>query len=144
MSYEIEGKLIVKGDIIEVSDKFRKREFVIEKSEQGGNGQTFTDKIKFQLTQKNCGAIDGNNVGDNVKVTFNIKGTEWNKDGKTSYFTNLDAWKIEKVNSDGSSTEGESTRVDPLAGIKIEEGTEDDFFNDSDSSASSDSDDLPF
>ena len=137
MSYEITGKLIVKGYTVDVSDKFRKREFVIEKSDTN-NGQTFVDKIKLQLTQKSCGVIDGIVVGDNVNVHFNIKGSEWSKDGKTSYFTNLDAWKVDKVNEDGNINEGESTRVNPLSGTTIEEGTEDDFFNESET------DDLPF
>jgi hypothetical protein len=30
-----------------------------------------------------------------VKVSFNIKGNRWEKDGKVNYITNLDAWRIE-------------------------------------------------
>lgn len=37
------------------------------------------------------------NIGDEVKVSFNIKGSKWMKDGKENYFTNLDAWRIEQV-----------------------------------------------
>ena len=131
MSYEIKGKLIFKGDIIDVSDKFRKREFVVETSENS-NGQTFTEKVKLQLTQKNCGVIDSISVGDNINTHFNIKGSEWSKGGKTSYFTNLDAWKVDKIDENGDISES-PIRVDPLAG-KIEVGTENDFFDD----------DLPF
>ena len=32
-----------------------------------------------------------------IKVSFNIKGNKWEKDGKISYFNNLDAWKFEKL-----------------------------------------------
>jgi hypothetical protein len=39
------------------------------------------------------------NLNDDIKVHFNIRGNKWEKDGKVSYFTNLDAWRIEKVNS---------------------------------------------
>jgi hypothetical protein len=37
------------------------------------------------------------NLGDEVKVSFNIKGTKWVKDGKENYITNLDAWRLEQV-----------------------------------------------
>ena len=37
------------------------------------------------------------NLGDTVKVLFNIKGSKWNKDGKDNYITNLDAWRMEAV-----------------------------------------------
>jgi hypothetical protein len=37
------------------------------------------------------------NLGDEVKVQFNIKGTRWEKDGRTNYITNLDAWRMESV-----------------------------------------------
>jgi hypothetical protein len=37
------------------------------------------------------------NMGDDVKVQFNIKGTKWNKSGVDNYITNLDAWRMETV-----------------------------------------------
>jgi hypothetical protein len=96
MSFEISGKLIEKFDTVQVSDRFKKREFVIEKTESNG-GMEFTDHIKFQLTQDRCNLIDAINLNDDIKVSFNIRGNKWEKDGKVSYFTNLDAWRIEKV-----------------------------------------------
>jgi len=107
MSYEIEGKLIVKSDTVQVSDKFKKREFVLEKSEDS-NGETYTETIKFQSVQANCDKLDSVNVGDNIKISFNIKGRKWDKDGKVSYFNNLDAWKVEKVSGDTPTAEPEA------------------------------------
>ncbi|HKL07185.1 MAG TPA: DUF3127 domain-containing protein, partial [Bacteroidales bacterium] len=98
MSFEISGKLIEKFDTVKVSDRFKKREFVIEKTESNG-GMEFTDHIKFQLTQDRCNLIDAMNLNDDIKVHFNIRGNKWEKDGKVSYFTNLDAWRIENVNA---------------------------------------------
>jgi hypothetical protein len=46
--------------------------------------------------------IDRVNIGDEIKVHFNIKGTKWEKEGKINYFTNLDAWRIEQVAQPGS------------------------------------------
>jgi len=38
-------------------------------------------------------------MNEEVKVTFNIKGNRWEREGKVNYFTNLDAWKIERTSS---------------------------------------------
>ena len=96
MSYEITGRLIARFDIVQRSESFKTREFVIEKAEEA-NGRTFTNFVKFQCVQDKTAMPDRFNIGDEVKVQFNIKGTKWEKDGKTSYFTNLEAWRIENV-----------------------------------------------
>lgn len=101
MSFEISGKIIEKYNTIQVNDRFKKREFVIEKTESNG-GMEFTDHIKFQLTQDRCSLVDNIEVNDEVKVSFNIRGNKWERDGKVNYFTNLDAWRIEKVQADQS------------------------------------------
>ena len=36
-------------------------------------------------------------LNEEVKIWFNLKGNKWERDGKINYFTNLDAWKIEKT-----------------------------------------------
>jgi len=102
MAFEISGKIIEKYNTIQVSDRFKKREFVIEKTESNG-GMEFTDHIKFQLTQDRCNLIENIEVNDDVKVSFNIRGNKWEKDGKVNYFTNLDAWRIEKAQDLGQS-----------------------------------------
>ncbi|OSZ82424.1 hypothetical protein CAP35_03910 [Chitinophagaceae bacterium IBVUCB1] len=94
MSLEVTGKLLVKNPTQVVSDKFRKREFVLELAEEI-NGSTYTNFAKMQLVQQKCDILDRFNEGDTVKVSFNIKGNRWEKDGKVNYITNLDAWRIE-------------------------------------------------
>jgi len=95
MSFEITGKLIEKYNTIQVNDRFKKREFVLERTESNG-GMEFTDHIKFQLTQDRCDLIENVGLNNEVKVSFNIRGNKWERDGKVNYFTNLDAWRIEK------------------------------------------------
>ncbi len=96
MSFEITGKLIAKFDVVQRSETFKTREFVIENAEDN-NGRVFTSYIKFQCVQDKTSMPDRFNLGDEVKVQFNIKGTKWEKDGKTNYITNLDAWRMESV-----------------------------------------------
>ncbi len=102
MSYEIIGKLVAKFDIVQRTETFKTREFVIEKTDDI-NGRTITNYVKFQCVQDKTAMPDRFNLNDEVKVLFNIKGTKWNKDGKDNYITNLDAWRMEtlKLSGDG-------------------------------------------
>jgi hypothetical protein len=102
MAFEITGKVVEVLPVVQVSDKFRKREFVIEKKETGGSA-VFVDYIKFQLVQDKCELINESFLHDEVKIWFNLKGNRWERDGKVNYFTNLDAWKIER--SSGTAAE---------------------------------------
>ncbi|MEO6453583.1 MAG: DUF3127 domain-containing protein [Ginsengibacter sp.] len=129
MSYELTGKLIAKYDTIQRSETFKTREFVIEKIEDIG-GRTITNFIKFQCVQEKTNIIDRINVGDEAKVYFNIKGSKWEKEGRTNYITNLDAWRIEQMLQANKNTAADDGHLEPL-----------DTFSASSSEAV---DDLPF
>lgn len=98
MAFEIAGKLIAVYSIVQRSETFKTREFVIENAEES-NGRIFTSYIKFQCTQDRTSIPDKFKMGDSVKVHFNIRGTKWSKEGKDNYITNLDAWRIELAQS---------------------------------------------
>ena len=90
----IQGKIIEIYETKQVTDKFKKREFVIEYAE---NAQ-YPQFVKFELAQNNCDFLDGFSKGDFVDVQFDITGRPWtNKEGVTTYFTSLKAWKIQKA-----------------------------------------------
>lgn len=86
---ELTGKLVIKYDIQQISDKFKKREFVIKTE------GTYPQFIKMQLINDKCGLIDPVNVGDDLTAQINIGGREYVKDGVTNYFNSIEAWKIE-------------------------------------------------
>jgi hypothetical protein len=96
MAYELTGKLVVKYDIVQRTETFKTREFVVEKTEEI-NGRSITNYAKFQCVQDRTNIVDRVNVGDEIKVYFNIKGTRWEKNGTVNYITNLDAWRIEQI-----------------------------------------------
>ena len=96
MSYELTGKLVAKYDTVQRTETFKTREFAVEKTDDIG-GRTVTNYVKFQSVQDKTSIIDKVNIGDEIKVSFNIKGSKWEKDGKVNYITNLDAWRIEQV-----------------------------------------------
>ena len=101
MSLEITGKLLEKYDTQVVSDRFKKREFVLELVDETPNGN-FTNYAKMQLVQNKTDLLDQFKVGDTIKATFNIKGNRYDKNGTTSYFTNLDVWRLEPGGAAGS------------------------------------------
>ena len=101
MSYELTGKLVAKYDTVQRTETFKTREFAVEKTEDIG-GRTITNYVKFQSVQDKTAIIDKVNIGDEIKVSFNIKGSKWEKEGKVNYITNLDAWRIEQVLQPGA------------------------------------------
>lgn len=125
MSFELKGKLIEVFPEQQVSDSFKKREFVVETSEEGG-GRVFTEQIKFQLIQDKCSLIESLALNQEVKVSFNIKGRRWEKDGKVNYFTNLDAWRVEVAqDSQASSSNYQAPTAMNPADIAMDEEDDD-------------------
>ncbi len=100
MNFEINGKMILKEETQSISDRFKKREFVIEVENE--RNSEWNDFIKFQLTQDRCDLLETISLYEEIKVSFNVRGRKWEKDGKVNYFSNLEAWRIEKVQAGGS------------------------------------------
>lgn len=95
----IQAKLIEKFQTQRVSDTFQKREFVVEFAE---NPQ-YPEFIKFELIQANCEQLEKFNVGEEVNISFNLKGRKWtDKNGQVVYFNSLQAWRLEKAGSENS------------------------------------------
>lgn len=97
-SFEVSGKLLVKFAEQKMSEKFKKRDFVLEIKD--GN---YPQQIKFQLVQERCSALDSVKENDEIKVSFNLRGRPFEKNGETIYFTNLEAWKIDKAQKDSQA-----------------------------------------
>ena len=90
----IQGKLHAKFDTQQVSDRFQKREFVIEYVEN----PMYPQYIAFQLIQDKVSLLDAYEVGAMLDVSFNLKGRSWTSpQGETRYFNSLDAWRITPV-----------------------------------------------
>ena len=67
---KIIGKLIHLTSIQKVSNTFKKRTFVVEYIE---NPQ-YPEYISFELIQERCEIIEPFKIGDEIEVSFNIKG----------------------------------------------------------------------
>lgn len=104
--YQITGKLHLVREEQKVSDKFRKREFVLVTE------GTYPQYLSFQLTQDNCALLDNYKSGDTVKVNFNLRGREWKAPtGEIKFFNTLEAWRLESEGS-GSSAQPEASYQD--------------------------------
>lgn len=102
---DITGILKVKEEAQQVSEKFRKREFVIT-----DNSSQYPQHISFQLTQDKCGLIDNCAIGTEVKVHFNIRGRQWTSPkGEDKYFNTLEAWRLEFQNSGSNNNSSQQS-----------------------------------
>jgi hypothetical protein len=97
---KVTAQLKVKFDTMQVSDKFKKRDFVatIEPT------SPYPQHVCFQLTQDKCGVLDMYQVGDMIDISFNLRGREWTSpQGETKYFNTIDAWFISKAGDTASN-----------------------------------------
>jgi hypothetical protein len=102
--FNITGTLKVKFDEQKVSERFRKRDFVIQE-----NSSQYPQLISFQLVQDRCNLIDNFKENEEVRVFFNLRGREWKSpQGETKYFNTIEAWKIESVSGAPQQTAGVS------------------------------------
>ncbi len=127
MGFEITGKLAAKYDTVQRTETFRTREFVIEKTEDIG-GRMITNYVKFQSVQDRTSIIDRFNIGDELKVSFNIKGTRWEKNGNVNYITNLDAWRVELLQNSSSQPQQQQSSAPAAATSTIDKAP--DFVDD--------------
>ena len=90
--FEVVGTILAIMDTQQITDTFKKREFALEILD-GNYAQT----VKFQTVQDKTDVIDEYNIGQNVKVFFNLRGREYTRksDGATDYWLNLECWRIE-------------------------------------------------
>jgi hypothetical protein len=102
---EVTGTLKVKFDTQKVSDRFQKREFVLTTEAN----TPYPQHVSFQVTQDKCGLLDQYNVGDELRVQFNLRGREWNGPQGVKYFNTLEAWRIERVQGGNQNASASQT-----------------------------------
>jgi hypothetical protein len=99
-SFKMTGTLTVISDTVQVSDKFAKREFVIN-----DGAAEYPQDIMFQLVQDKVDFMDKFEVGEEVEVSFNMRGRKWTSpQGLDKYFNTLDAWRVDLVSQDAATT----------------------------------------
>jgi hypothetical protein len=51
----------------------------------------------WDFTQDKCDLLNNYNVGEDVKVSINLRGREWVSPEETKYFNSIQGWRIEKL-----------------------------------------------
>lgn len=92
---EIIGKIKVLNETQNIGDKgFRKREVVITTEEQ------YPQHILVEFIQDKCDLLNEYTIGQEVKISLNIRGREWvNPEGVSKYFNAIQGWRVELLNS---------------------------------------------
>jgi len=102
MGMQTTGRLHALFDTQQVTERFRKREFVVELEDN----PRFPQYVLFQLTGDRCENLDGFEPGERVRVEFSLRGREWKSPkGETRFFNSLDVWTLERL--DGASSAGD-------------------------------------
>ena len=108
---EIKGKVHEIGALQQVSETFKKRDLIIEYAEN----PTYPEYIRFEALQDKTALFDSLKPGDDVEVSFNLRGRPWtDKAGKVSYFNSLVVWRINALanNAAAASTPAYAPPVD--------------------------------
>lgn len=90
---EIAGKIYRIDEVQSITDRFRKREFILSRERDGYNG-TYVEYIKLQLEQRDVFLINDFEIGDNVVVKFEVKGRLYEKNGEEIVVNSLKALDI--------------------------------------------------
>jgi len=79
-------------ETVQVSDKYSKRELIVTTDGQ------YPQDISVQFGQDKCSLLDGIKEGQEVEVSYNLKGREWtNPQGEVKYFNTIEGWKVQTV-----------------------------------------------
>ena len=89
---EVTGRIKVINPTQDVSASFKKRELVVTTEEQ------YPQHIMIEFTQAKVDDLNNFQVGEQVKVSINLRGREWtNPQGETKYFNSIQGWRIERM-----------------------------------------------
>ena len=100
--YEAAGKMKWIGTTQSFPSGFSKREFVVTTAHD-----KYPQDIKFEVVKDKCPVLDDFDLGQDVQVSFDIRGNEYN--GK--YFVNLACWKLQAA--DGASKASSPSSSEP-------------------------------
>ena len=88
---EIKGTIKKISETVQISERFRKREFVVEYA----SNPDYPQPLQFEMVQDRCELLDSFQEGQQVEISFDLRGREWtNPQGQVKYFNSLQAWKL--------------------------------------------------
>lgn len=93
--FKVQANVKSVGQTIVVSEKFSKRELTVEIPDD-----RYPQIVQFEATQDKCSLLDSIGSGQEVEITFALRGREWtNASGETKVFNTLNLVRVEAVGS---------------------------------------------
>ena len=125
---EVQGKVKLIGETQTFGNNgFRKRELVVTTEEQ------YPQHIMIEFVQDKSDLLNNYAVGQDVKVSINLRGREWtNPQGEVKYFNSIQGWRIESL----QPAQPESAAIPPVPPAEA--------FAPADNLNEEEHDDLPF
>lgn len=91
-SFKMKGVVHKVGQTMIVSEKFSKRELVMVDN----SDDKYPQYVSFEFTQDKTSLLDNVIEGQEIELSFNLRGREWTSPaGDVKYFNTLQGWKIE-------------------------------------------------
>lgn len=91
---EVTGKIKYLNLNQKISESYTKSEVAITTDE------AYPQHILVEFGGQKSDLLDNYKVGENVKVSINLRGREWvNPQGETRYFNSIQGWRIERLQS---------------------------------------------
>ena len=112
MTYEFTGTIKLLKPVQEFASGFKKREAVITSEEE-----RYPQDIAFEFVKDRISLLDSVKEGDRVKVSFDLRGREYND----RHFISLNAWKLEKPSEAGAGGDSAPEPV-PVAPVDVDMG----------------------
>jgi hypothetical protein len=99
---EVIGKVKLIGEVQTFgTGGFRKRELVVTTDEQ------YPQMIMIEFVQDKTDLLNNYKVGQDVKVSINLRGREWiNPEGVAKYFNAIQGWRIENLSQSPKAQSG--------------------------------------
>jgi len=119
MNMQVQGRIHSAFPEEQVTQRFKKREFVLELDA----ASRYPQLVIFQLTGDRCATLDDFKVDDVVSVEFSLRGREWKSPkGDTRFFNSLEVWSIGRAGEErevsgngrnaGQGSSGRASRSD--------------------------------
>lgn len=110
MANQISGKVLIIDDVISIPTRsgntFTKRQIVLDASHYDyTTGQKYENYPAFDFVGNRVNELDNFKVGDLVTISFALNGRPFDKDGKTTYFTSVNGYKIEPYQRPNGSSQ---------------------------------------
>lgn len=100
MNYQYSGRIDFVGQTEQVTEKFRKRVVWIYNPATSDKYDN-SEYIQFEATQDNCGKLDMFKQGEQVTVTFAVRGRKYKRktDGNDAVFSSLVLTGIQSIHT---------------------------------------------